>query len=395
MYRWLVFGSLPSTIATREPGTAPSAPAAGCAVAIRGGASVKPVTKSSGMVRIRWTGRITGAWDGRSRRATGPPSGLLLAVTRSTALDAEIGATVLALAFLGVLGADRPFLAVGDGRQPLPGDSVGLEVFHCRLRSPIAEGQVVLGRAALVAVALDEHQRVRVLLQPRRVVGQRVDRIRSERGLVEIEVDRLELRCRHVVFAPRPLCAGLFLRRRDRDRGEPQLWLGRNGLGRHRNPWWHLQRRRLRGLLRAQWRRCLTGQKQADSSAVDLAHHLIAVDCHIRCEDPVVDLVDELDLRPRDRGEPANSAEALLADRPRHRFGRDGPVEDQPPVTGITALRYVHRQALLAYGLEEPGADPRARPVARDVAIRGQPPYHDLRLGGRARNEERNHSQDC
>src|SRR4030095_9643554 len=87
--------------------------------------------------------------------------------------------------------------------------------------------------------------------------------------------------------------------------------------------------------------------------------------------------------------------EPLVADLPRHRFGRGGPVEDQLSVSGITALRNVHRHGFLAYGLEEPGPDPRARPVARDVVVRGEAPDHDLGLGGRARNEERNHSQNC
>src|SRR5438128_3319912 len=150
------------------------------------------------------TDRVTG------RRLTGPggrwrPPGSSLPITRSAGLDPEFGTPVLILALVGVLGTHRPLLPVGDRRQAVLRDSVGLEIVHRRLRPPIAERQVVLGGAALVAVAFDAHERVRVLLQPRRVVRQRIDRIGSERGLVEVEVDRLQLRHGHEIFAPRSL----------------------------------------------------------------------------------------------------------------------------------------------------------------------------------------------
>src|SRR5882762_5639844 len=92
--------------------------------------------------------RPTGA-GGRWRSR--PPEGAV--TSASAALDLEVGAPVLLHALLGVLAARRPLLAVRDRRHPVPGHAVGLEVIHGRLRPPIAERQVVLGGAFLVAVA--------------------------------------------------------------------------------------------------------------------------------------------------------------------------------------------------------------------------------------------------
>src|SRR5207245_7888441 len=101
-------------------------------------------------------------------------------ITRSLALDAEVGPTVLGPALLGGVGARRPFLAVGDRRHPVLRDTVGLEVIQRRLGAPIAERQVVFGRAAFVGVALDQHERVGVLLEPRHVAREGVDRVGSQ-----------------------------------------------------------------------------------------------------------------------------------------------------------------------------------------------------------------------
>ena len=66
------------------------------------------------------------------------------------------------------------------------------QVVHGRLRAPLAERQVVLVGAALVAVALDQHEVV-VGLQPRRVGVEHLRVGRPDIVLVEVEEDVLEV----------------------------------------------------------------------------------------------------------------------------------------------------------------------------------------------------------
>src|SRR5439155_19828951 len=143
----------------------------------------------------------------RAPEGGGGPT-LRSAPSPSAALDLEIGAPVLLHALLGVLAARRPLLAVGNRGHAVLGDAVGLEVVHGRLRPPIAERQVVLGGALLVAVAFDQHERVDVLLEPRRVAGERVDRVGPQQGLVEVETDGLQLGRRDELILPRALLLG-------------------------------------------------------------------------------------------------------------------------------------------------------------------------------------------
>src|SRR5206468_6751298 len=60
-------------------------------------------------------------------------------------------------------------LTVGDDAHPVLRHTLADEIIHRRLGPALAERQVVLVGASLVAVALDEHQHRAVALQPRRV----------------------------------------------------------------------------------------------------------------------------------------------------------------------------------------------------------------------------------
>src|SRR2546422_891526 len=110
-----------------------------------------------------------GGAGGRGETVLAPPPDSRRPITRSAALDAEIGTPVLRHTLGGALGARRPLLSVGDRRQAVLCDSVGLAILHRRPRPPIAERQVVFSGAALVGIAFDEHERVGVLPQPGRV----------------------------------------------------------------------------------------------------------------------------------------------------------------------------------------------------------------------------------
>src|SRR5213079_1766549 len=80
----------------------------------------------------------------------------------SAGLDQEVAAPVLLPARVVVLAAQRSLLAVTDDRDAGRLDALGHEVVHRGLRAPLAERQVVLVGAPLVAVSLDEKEVIRV-----------------------------------------------------------------------------------------------------------------------------------------------------------------------------------------------------------------------------------------
>ena len=91
-------------------------------------------------------------------------------------------------AILVVLGADRPVLAIRDGRNPVCGDTeVDKEVLG-RRGAPVAQTKVVLLASTLVAVTLDRELDVRVSLKEIAVTGQSRFSVRANVGLVEVEV---------------------------------------------------------------------------------------------------------------------------------------------------------------------------------------------------------------
>src|SRR6266704_1604902 len=76
-----------------------------------------------------------------------------------------MAATVLLPATFVVLHAERLFLAVADGAQPVCGNSERDDVLLHGAGAAIAETQIVFGGAALVAVSFDGRLDLRVVLQ--------------------------------------------------------------------------------------------------------------------------------------------------------------------------------------------------------------------------------------
>src|SRR5256714_5459440 len=104
--------------------------------------------------------------------------------------DTEIIATVLLPAGFVGLGANRALLAIAHEVEAICRNAVVNEVPLGGSRRALAEGQVVLVGATLVSVTLDTYPHTRVSLQPRDLAIECSSRIRSDRRLVEVEVDR-------------------------------------------------------------------------------------------------------------------------------------------------------------------------------------------------------------
>src|SRR5579884_4459606 len=77
----------------------------------------------------------------------------------------EVAAAVRLPALLVVLGAEGLFLAIADGVQAVGGNPQRNEVLLYRIRAAVAKREVVLGRAALVAVAFNRHLHLRIVAQ--------------------------------------------------------------------------------------------------------------------------------------------------------------------------------------------------------------------------------------
>src|SRR5438552_12672854 len=124
--------------------------------------------------------------------------------------DTEVIATVLLPAGFVVLGANRALLAIAHEVEAICRNAVVNEVPLGACRTALAEGQVVLVRATLVSVTLDTNSHTRVSLQPRYLRIECCSCIRSDRRLVEVEVDRSRdlgrVDCRHRRYAFRSCC---------------------------------------------------------------------------------------------------------------------------------------------------------------------------------------------
>src|SRR5215470_9936920 len=146
------------------------------------------------------------------------------------ALREEVVPAVLRPAALVVLSAHRPFLAVGDHGDAIRSDALGLQVAHGRLGTALAEGQVVLVGATLVAVAVDPNELVRIRLEPVHVGIERLRITRTNPVRVEGEVHRLEGGVRGVGGGRRGSGGGRC--RRGHGRGWGGGWRGRGRRGR-------------------------------------------------------------------------------------------------------------------------------------------------------------------
>jgi hypothetical protein len=94
--------------------------------------------------------------------------------------------------FLAGVVVLRALLAVAHGAEPIGADAAAREIVAHRVGAPLAERQVVLGRADVAGVPFDLDAQVGVLLQrPDRLVeGARG--LRPQRVAVEVEVHVLE-----------------------------------------------------------------------------------------------------------------------------------------------------------------------------------------------------------
>src|SRR5262249_34092661 len=134
--------------------------------------------------------------------------------------------SVLGPARLGLFRAERALLAVRDDGHAIVRDAARGEVVHGALGPPVAKGQVVSRRSALVAVALDQQELIGVLAQPRRVGVEGASVLYSELGFVEVEVDWIQRRIRLEFLRGRWRRSW---RRRDDWRGRCRCWRRRRG----------------------------------------------------------------------------------------------------------------------------------------------------------------------
>src|SRR5208337_271838 len=101
--------------------------------------------------------------------------------------------------FVG-LGAERLFLAIADGLDPTASNSsLDERVLNC-VRTIGAQGQVIFGRAALVAVSFDRDVDVGMLLQELCIALQRALLVRAHIVLVVIEVNVLHILREELLF---------------------------------------------------------------------------------------------------------------------------------------------------------------------------------------------------
>ena len=83
--------------------------------------------------------------------------------------DNEVTAAILLPAVLPVFGAEWSFFAFADDEQAVRSDAEANQIASHRVGAPVPQRQVVLTRAASVAVTLDRDVRGRPPLQPVRV----------------------------------------------------------------------------------------------------------------------------------------------------------------------------------------------------------------------------------
>jgi hypothetical protein len=115
-------------------------------------------------------------------RPSGAPNDLLLLID-------EVPTAVLLPASFVALIAERFFLAVADRLDAAGADSCSDQCFFHSTGALVAERDVVFGRAALVAVALDGDVDIGVLAEELRVRLHRCLLVAPNVGLVVIEID--------------------------------------------------------------------------------------------------------------------------------------------------------------------------------------------------------------
>ena len=130
--------------------------------------------------RARTGGTAARAAPRASARADGPTRRLV---------DAQHRPPVLGPDCIAAAEHGGPLLAVTDNLDAVRRDAQADEILHCRVGAPLAQGEVVLARATLIAMALDVGPVLRILLQPG---GPALDlrlRLGLQVRLVEVEED--------------------------------------------------------------------------------------------------------------------------------------------------------------------------------------------------------------
>src|SRR2546422_6747353 len=198
--------SVPSASTTVEPrpSTITIGSASSCRCATAGWSTLSRSCRTT-------AARPWGAGAEPSGVAMSPPRRLLGWIIRwrsrpaaSLGLGQEVCAPVPGPAGLVVLLAGRALFAVADDRDAGGPDALGDQAVHRRLRPALAERQVVRVGPALVAMALDQHQMVRVHLQPGGVGVEDLRVARTNLVLVEVEVDVLQRGDLRELFRRRP-----------------------------------------------------------------------------------------------------------------------------------------------------------------------------------------------
>src|ERR1700689_2804846 len=92
-------------------------------------------------------------------------------------------------ALLSVFLADRFFLAVADRLHAIGADAQRFQELLGRVGAPLSKAQVVLGRAALVAIALKFDLYLSIRAQVLGGFRQRIARVATNVGLVQIKID--------------------------------------------------------------------------------------------------------------------------------------------------------------------------------------------------------------
>jgi hypothetical protein len=96
--------------------------------------------------------------------------------------------TILLPAILVVVGANRPILTIRDGADGVGADSQIAQESLGSGGASVTQTEVILFAPTLVAVALDGELDIRVCLQEVGIGCQGLARVRTDVGLVEIEV---------------------------------------------------------------------------------------------------------------------------------------------------------------------------------------------------------------
>src|SRR3989441_271606 len=139
----------------------------------------------------RLSARIRRRAPGRATRTTGGAarvSALRLLQDVPARDDLELIVAVLRPGLLVVARVERPLFAVGHRLEATAVDAVAHEVLLGGRRAPVAEGEVVLVRAALVAVPGDADPEVRVRLEDGHLLIEDRDVFRPDVRLVEVEM---------------------------------------------------------------------------------------------------------------------------------------------------------------------------------------------------------------